>query len=386
MPNPRVLAPLTAAVLACSVPALAHARQCEYGTEPALHIKLHPPPGGALKDTPFHASIRIGGGTPKVVQVDTGSPAILVPREVIGPEATVLSKGQSYGYISSGRGYLGDWVLAKVEVELDNGQGGPPRATSRVAIPVYGVTHYDCKANPADPSHPRCKPLPKGPSKMGMMGISYKPFQVPVTEPGVDASKLPGANLFLNLGSQTPGYILTADSLQVGLNQSNTRDFQTLPMVAGAKGEALPRTCISYVAENGKKGPFCGASLLMDTGINSFYLTMPAGYCPAKTSADGKAPTGATFTLSAPDLEHPVLAYSFKVGDRASSPMTPEDVKCVSEPGTSAQEPSPSSFHVNTGRMVLAGMDYLYRASDDPACQVIGFRPRNDKGGTKPRE
>jgi hypothetical protein len=281
--------------------------------------------------------------------------------------------------------YLGDWVLAKVEVSLASHRGGPATATSRVAIPVYGVTHT-CKGEPAAPEYANCTPLPDNqPSYIGMMGISYKPFKVPVTVPNKDAGTLPSANLFMNLGSQTPGYIITADRLEVGLNEKNTQDFKTLPMVKAANGTLSPRTCITYAAENGTTTPLCGATLLMDTGINHFYLTMPDKYCPAN-SINGKAPKGAAFTLSAPDTNNPVLAFSFKVDDPSSSPMMPAYVNCVTDTRDPSATPSSALFHVNTGRMVLAGMDYMYRASDNPACHVIGFRPTTAKRVASPRK
>ena len=350
-----------------------------------MHIRLNPPPGRNLKTTPFRTSIKVGGGAVHGVEIDTGSPAIILPKSKIGKEATLLAEKQSYGYVSSGNTYLGDWVLAKVEVNLDPRHGKPTVATSRAAIPVYGVTHT-CKGAPAAPDYANCTPLSANqPSHIGMLGISYKPFKVPVTVPNVDAGKLPSANLFLNLGSQTPGYIITADSIQVGLNQTNTQNFKTLPMVKTASGNVSPQTCITYETQKRTDKPLCGATLLMDTGINHFYLTMPAQYCPAN-STGGKAPTGATFTLSAPDTNNPVLAFSFKVDDPSSSPMLPAYVNCATDTQASTSEPSSAFFHVNTGRMVLAGMDYMYRASDNLACHVIGFRPTTAKHAGRPRQ
>ncbi|MBM7112382.1 hypothetical protein [Archangium primigenium] len=364
----KSLARLTTLFLSFSAPSTVLAGTCDDGTGESLSIQLHPAPGKALMQTPYRASIKVSGGPVHQVEIDTGSAAIILPKTLIGPDATLLSSGQSYGYVSSGNGYLGDWMLAKVEVALDQSKGGPATATSSEPIPVFGVTHT-CKGKPT-PERTHCTALDEKPGHLGMMGIGYRPFTVP----GQTARALPSTNLFMNLGRQTPGYVITSRSIQVGLNRENTQGFKTLPLVASANGQLAPRTCIRYATEEGKTKELCGASLLMDTGINHFYLTMPAKYCPAK-SLDGRAPKGAGFTLSAPDSKNPVLAFSFKVGDPASSPMLPEYVNCVTEPGTPSTPPSSDSFHVNTGRTVLAGMDYLYRASDDPACHVIGFRP-----------
>jgi len=350
----RFAARLTAAVMAISTPAAALAQTCSYGTGAALSIALVPQaPGPNLMTTPFYAQVAVGGGGAHQVLVDTGSPAIAMALSKIGSNYTVLSQNQTYGYVSSGNYFMGDWVLANVSVTLAGGGS----ATTTAPIPVFGATQY-CE------NKDNCQPLSdKQVATFGMLGVGFKPFTVPGLAAGVT---VPNTNLFMNLPVETQGYVITANSIQVGLNQANTANFKTLP----APNATPPQTCISYTAANGQTGPFCGATLLMDTGINHFYLTMPQGYCPANGDSQGVAPNGTTVTLSAPSTQDPILNFTFTVGGTGNPPMTPSYVNCVTETGGTVPPP-PSAFHVNTGRMVVAGMDYMY----NPQCGVVGFRP-----------
>lgn len=362
MTSAKVFVSLALAVSIAASPLAVSAQTCSYANEESLAIALTKPPGADLIATPFHAMVKAGPAAPEhIVLVDTGSPAVILPFEFIdknAPGYRVLATDAHYGYVSSGNTYKGNWVMVPMTIKLAQPYRGSDTFTTE-PMPVYGIT-ATCKGE-------TCTPLDvKGEGgKIGMMGISYKPHaSLPDGVP-------PTTNLFFNLQRGNPGYILTANSIHVGLNKTNTADFRTLPL-AGSEANPAPGVCIKYAKVDGQEFQTCSASLLVDTGINHFYLTMPPGFCPRKDDNTVSLFTG---------KDDPVLAFDFTWSgietppkqSKSSSPMAPNGGDCVT--GASVALPEGTTFHVNTGRMVIAGKDYMY----DHSCKAVGFRPTTAK-------
>ena len=83
----------------------------------------------------------LGGGTPHNFVLDTGSVGILAPRSILGPDYQDFDPADdiSFGYISSGKRYQGQWVNVPVVLGVPpdwDGTGDFPIAQ----IDVFAVT------------------------------------------------------------------------------------------------------------------------------------------------------------------------------------------------------------------------------------------------------
>ena len=92
----------------------------------------------------LHVSAALGGGTPHAFLVDTGSVGILVPRQVLGPDYQDFDPSQdiTFGYVSSGNTYQGQWVKVPVVLGVPaawDGTGDYPVAH----IEVFAVDQPD---------------------------------------------------------------------------------------------------------------------------------------------------------------------------------------------------------------------------------------------------
>jgi hypothetical protein len=288
----------------------------------------------------LHVSAALGGGSPHAFLVDTGSVGILVPRQTLGPDFQEFdpSLDIEFGYVSSGNAYMGQWV--KVAVVL-----GVPAAWDGSGD--YPVAHLDVFAvdQPAD-------------FKGGVFGIGF----------GIGglADGGPARNPLLHLCYQgarlSRGYIVSAQGIDVGLTSANTDSFAFIALERDASGQdwIQPFGSVCLSGNSGAGGFDADLPILMDTGITEMILWVSADNAPAGLVRDTAFPAGISLNVSAPPADsgiEPALQYSFVTGD-ASQPMAPTQVEWRIGNG------------INTGRMVLAGADYLY----DAAAGNIGFR------------
>ncbi len=151
------------------------------------------------------------------------------------------------------------------------------------------------------------------------------------------------------------GYIVTRRGVHIGLTAANTQgDFSYVKLATAPDGRGWAPTpaCISI---NDAKPAACG-SLLMDTGVTSMYLTVPASEAePGIRTIRGGAATlaaGMKLKISIPGEESPQAFYIFTVGDQ-SNPLAPARLDLVDR----ARAP-----FVNTSVRFLNGFDYLYDA------------------------
>ena len=76
----------------------------------------------------LHLYAAVGGGAPRLFEVDTGSVGVLVPRQSLGPAYQNFDRSLDvkFEYVSSGKVYWGQWVKAPVILgvpETWNGDG-----------------------------------------------------------------------------------------------------------------------------------------------------------------------------------------------------------------------------------------------------------------------
>lgn len=303
-------------------------------------ISYHVPfTSGSSLAAGLHVSAALGGGPPHAFQVDTGSVGVLVPRSVLGPDYQQFdsSLDSTFGYISSGKMYQGQWV--KVPVVL-----GVPADWDGTGD--YPIAHIEVFA--AD--------QPAG-FDGGVFGIGFAI--------GGLADGGPARNPLIHLRYQgarlSQGYIVSTKGVDVGLTSLNTEGFAFIALDRDDPGEdwLQPFGSVALSGDFSPDGFYADLPILMDTGIDHMILWVSAGNAPPNLASDSAFPAEVSVTISAPSADQsadPVLQYAFVTGD-ASQPMAPSWVEWRIGNG------------INTGINVLAGADYLY----DAAGGRIGF-------------
>jgi hypothetical protein len=288
----------------------------------------------------LHVSAALGGGPPHAFQVDTGSVGILVPRSVLGPDYQQFNPCDdiSFGFISSGNTYQGQWVKVPVVLGVPadwDGTGDYPVAH----VEVFAVDQ------------------PAG-FDGGVFGIGFAI--------GGLADGGPARNPLLHLRYQgarlSQGYIVGTKGIDVGLTSRNTEGFAFIALERDDSGEdwLQPYGSVALSGDFSADGFYADLPFLMDTGIDYMILWLNADNTPPNLPSNTPFSAGITVSISAPPADQtsdPVLQYAFVTGDPSQS-MAPSQVTWVAGTG------------INTGINVLAGADYLY----DAAGGRIGFR------------
>ena len=289
------------------------------------------------------------GGRSYDAVMDTGSTGVVVSADKIPNIERLPSLGPGeLTYSSSGRIMIGRWVVTAMTIAGGNGT----RVTT-APIPVLAVTRVECT-----PRARRCTPN-EAPRRISMMGIGFGRRGDHQAQGGPD--KNPFLNLMTidrdgrNAARIRRGYIVTRRGVYIGLTAANTQgDFSYVKLATAPDGRGWAPTpaCISI---NDAKPAACG-SLLMDTGVTSMYLTVPASEAePGIRTIRGGAATlaaGMKLKISIPGEESPQAFYIFTVGDQ-SNPLAPARLDLVDR----ARAP-----FVNTSVRFLNGFDYLYDA------------------------
>ncbi|MCC4591676.1 hypothetical protein LL974_11065 [Xanthomonas campestris pv. cannae] len=202
----------------------------------------------------------------------------------------------------------------------------------------------------------------------GMMGVGY--------DRGVDAARNPFLNLAqMRAQRMSPGYIVSAKGITLGVSQAALKGFALVPLQRGAASAdapgdwQAPSACASFPG-SGSDYRVCG-KLLPDTGV-SYMMLNPV--VPPATPASLQqtvemaghptrvVPDATQLRLDVVDAKgQSVFGYSFAVGDGKAA--TPDSVQWR---GPLKMPPA----HINSGRHLLAAGDYAY----DAACGHAGFR------------
>ncbi len=334
-------------LLASSAPVLRAIHNCpkeptrEAQMSPSNELSYHVPfaSDSSLADG-LHVSAALGGGLPHAFLVDTGSVGILVPRQVLGPDYQDFDPSQdtTFGYVSSGNTYQGQWVKVPVVLGVPapwDGTGDYPVAL----IEVFAVDQLEDFDG-------------------GVFGVGFGI--------GGQADGGPARNPLLHLRYQgidlRRGYIIRTEGIDVGLTSLNTESFAFIALDRDASGADWnqPFGSVTLSGDFSPSGFYADLPILIDTGIEEMILWVNAGFTPPNLAGESAFPAGISVNISAPpvDLEGtPALQYSFVTGD-TSQAIAPSHVEWRIGNG------------INTGRNVLAGADYLY----DAAGGRIGFR------------
>lgn len=317
---------------------------------------LNAPLASAPITRPPQVGLSAGGPVMRAV-LDTGSTGVVLAARAIPnlSQLKVLGPG-TLTYTSSGRIMRGDWVLAPVTLSGPNGV----QVTSR-PVPVLAVRRIDCLKTARN-----CR-VRANPTHVAMVGIGF------AREKDRQADGTPDRNPLLNLpamgapdapGPMRRGYVVTKQGIQVGLTAEVAKGFTFAKL---ERNDRVPDwapipACMSL---NDRQPPACG-TVLVDTGVDTMYLTLPAPQLDGQTvqGPDGKPalPQGARLKV---DLlgEGKGPSYTFAVADGADS-VAPARVVLVPRAG-------PEAF-VNTSVRLLNRFDYLFDADGGYA----GFRPR----------
>ena len=282
----------------------------------------------------------VGGGSPHVVQLDTGSIGLYVPASILGPGAQVsTTETCSITYVSSGNTLSGHAATATVALLGSTRSGDVSPAPTTVPMPLCAVDDAAFKG--------------------GMMGVGF----------GRGATPDPARNVLLRLadvasGAMHAGYILSAHpspSVRVGLTAEAVAGFATLPLTPhpAVPGDWLStslRGCLTLPG-HGAFAEACGP-LLVDTGIADCLLWGPSdptlgGVIPAGQTA---VPGGVSLRIAAPS-GGATLDYAFVVGAGSDSPAA-------------VKVRTAAAFSINTGRALLIDDDYLF----DAVAGRVGFR------------
>lgn len=401
------------AALCLAAASAAHAQSCRLQTQ-TLPLPL------VSRDMPKYAyQVRVQVGTvpasasaaaaaSHVLEVDTGSTGVVVPLSAAIQQAWDASTTLGYIFYSSDSQYHpGKYV--QVPMRLGVSADGQSAAASIDTIEVLAA-QCTCGVATIPPGKTgTAKTLSQAPATcagydgtlalgsggtqtlkdcktispaFGMMGVGY--------DRGVAAARNPFLNLAqMRAGSMSPGYIVSASGITLGVSERALRGFSLIPLQRAAANAAgggdwqAPNACARFPA-SGSDYRVCG-KLLPDTGISYMMLTpteqppapaqlqqtvgIPAQPAPAGsgTASGAKAttalvvPADTQMALDIGPADHPVFRYGFSVGD--AKPATPDSVQWR---GPLKTPPA----HINSGRHLLAAADYAY----DAACGRAGFR------------
>ncbi|MET0550988.1 MAG: hypothetical protein ABW002_17145 [Xanthomonas sp.] len=328
----------------------------------------------------------------QVLEVDTGSTGVVVPLSDALRSAWDASNTPGHIFYSSDSKYHpGKYV--DVPMRLGVSADGKSAAARVDRITVLAA---QCTCDVASVAQPP-KPLAQVPATcagyngspalssstqvlrncstisptFGMMGVGY--------DRGVDAARNPFLNLAqMRAQRMSPGYIVGAKGITLGVSKAALNGFALVPLQRGAAtAEApsdwqAPTACASFPG-SGSDYRVCG-KLLPDTGVS--YMMLNPVVPPAtpdrlqQTVEIAGHPTRVVPDATQVRLDvvdatgQSVFGYGFAVGDgKAATPAS------VQWRGPLKTPPA----HINSGRHLLAAGDYAY----DAACGHAGFRAAN---------
>jgi hypothetical protein len=276
----------------------------------------------------FHIYAALGGGQPHLFEVDTGSVGILVPRKALGPAYQDFDPFDDikFRYVSSGKVYWGQWV--RVPVVL----GVPPDWDGTGDFPSTEIEVFAAD-QPAD-------------FDGGILGIGFAIGGL------ADGGSARNPLLHLTyLGDElSGGYIVTSQGLNAGLTAHNTNGFSIVSLERNASDSDWQQP----IGSLDLPGDFSiDLPVLIDTGLAEMLLWLEASKRPPALASVSELPPGVAVSIAVPPASSTAqlaLNYSFTTRD-PTEPMAPSMVAWRDGNG------------INTGRNVLAGVDYLYDAT-----------------------
>jgi hypothetical protein len=301
--------------------------------------------------------------TLKTYTLDTGSLGVVVPVSDLPTNGTVIgpgAQGVKY-YDSSGNTFSGNYYLATVRVQLQDGT-----TVQTPPIMVLGINNGYCSG----PTSKACYANANPPAPtLRYLGVGFNRNSSTAN----DLFTSPTANAFLHITDSSngtdvmPGYYITPKDgttptgLSLGINSPLAYDVVDLTPNPAVPGDfnAQPG-CFAFP---GSPAPntFCGTSLL-DVGIDSMFIDLPRAQWPAGThDSSDEVPVGTTMTITLDETSTPIVAYTFNAvqGTPPPNSATPSSVQWIDS----------SQIFVNTGRRPLYKYDYFYQGQ----CGQVGF-------------
>ena len=336
-----------------------HANQqpCSYGT---ANFNLH-----MESNAPNEVKVRaiVGSDNPqqsqlKTFTLDTGSLGVLVTKSNLVMGSTVHgpgAPGQKF-YDSSGFVFTGNYYLAPVSVELEDGtfvQSNP--------ILVLAIDGVHCQTG-----YKKC--VQPGAPDLRYLGVGFDRNSTGVG----DLFDSPSENAFLELTDAqngtdiNSGYVLSDSGVKVGITSTNASGFNTVSLTpnSAVPGDWNPVPgCYQFTTLSGNP-QFCG-NLLLDVGISEMFIDLPFDQRPPGSyGTNNRVPDDVGMQIQAGAMNQPAMNYSFTAVQPPQRPTGPAP--------TYAQWVSSPNIFVNTGRRPLLVFDYYYSGQ----CGQVGFKPK----------
>jgi len=311
--------------------------------------------------------LRVGfnGGRKRTFTMDTGSTGIVTSPDILTPPAGELPSGPgTLTYSSSGRVLSGQFYITEVQI-------GTGAASATAKVPVLLVEQETCLPNARN-----CRPV-SPPTHLAMFGVGFG--QEAAGQPYGGTNKNPFLNIVEISGravTPSPGYMLTAQGVTLGLSPVVEKGFRLVPLTWNKTSSDWDRAPLSVRASGPGFAGWTGAgTVLMDTGVGSMYLRPPLGETvPTIRLGSAVGPCIKYKPCPAPGVTIQVSIgkgeplYSFTVGPDgvpvAGEKAAPQSVTVV--------HPNSTGAFVNTSFHFLNRFDYLY----DFKSGAVGFRPR----------
>lgn len=307
-----------------------------------------PREGEAMERSPtLHLSF---GGDPVRAIMDTGSTGIVISQDAIPNVENLTTQGPGrLTYTSSGRVMVGNWVVTPVTIT-----GADGASITTAPLPVLAVDSIECLRDARE-----CEPT-QNPERVAMMGVGFG------READRQGQSTPDKNPLLHVadmesGSMRRGYVVSRHGIQLGLSGETARGFQYVKLENNSQTGDWSGVSSCITLANGQAN--CG-SALVDTGVTTMFLSVPAEAAANVVEDDGAGRTLADGTQVAisfgADASGP--GYSFASGD-SGNPAAPRKIVVVGD----GDRPN----FVNTSTLALNAFDVLY----DSEGGWFGIRP-----------
>ncbi len=313
--------------------------------------------------------------------VDTGSTGLVVsagdlPKSdggintlVIGPAGPGVKC-----YDSSNNAYFGNYYLAPVSIQVQN--GGSTTTVQTNPIMILAASQY-CKVN-------SCQSLTQiscSTFSIHYMGVG---FDRGGTASG-DSLNSPTENAFINLTDANngvdinQGYILSENGITLGINSTAGFNMVSLSASPNVPGDWLSQpACYSFP---GLPPPnqFCGTGLL-DVGINEMFIDLPKAQWPPATYEPGSNLVLPNLAMSVQmGSPSPAMSYNFTTLATPGPSATPTPEPAVGPGPTYTQwfdTTATGGIFVNAGRDPLNCYNYMFAAQ----CGQVGFQNISSTG------
>jgi hypothetical protein len=321
----------------------------------------------------LHINASIGGGNSSKFMIDTGSTGIVVARQYLGKDIIETGKQFRFEYSSSHNTYEGFWVLASVTFSpptLSSSVDSVLKQSKSVATTIPMMIRRVDKMSKPGPEDQGSAPVSiTDPSQISvrMLGIGFnrsRPCELDIGGFPIP----PDINPFLLLKemclehrAMTPGYILTPNSITLGITNENSQGFEISQLVPQSPSNKdsdwlAPKISVDVPTASIQ----FDAWLLVDTGLHYAIVQAPSGIEPPLQPSSTNVADGQEIRLTFPGQSRPT--YDFIVG---TPYVAPDWVSWRHDLHNGVP-------FINTSRHALSQCDYLY----DAKTGRLGFRAR----------